>query len=264
MTFAAQWTDLRVRILSGLAVLAVGLSAVWCGGIPVRLLASGAAGLMIWELARMQAPDRPAEARLSGALATVALAAVLWRHDVCWMVVLLLPAAGLLLMPGRDRLLHAIYAALLMLACYAFVAFREGFGLAFALWLLLIVVASDVLGYFGGRIIGGPKFWPRLSPKKTWSGTVSGWAGAAVVGLAFAALYREPVNLVVLSVLTAFAAQMGDIAESWIKRRAGVKDSSALIPGHGGVLDRFDALIGASVFILLWVMARMQLPDFGY
>ena len=146
MTFAAQWTDLRVRILSGLAVLAVGLSAVWCGGIPVRLLASGAAGLMIWELARMQAPDRPAEARLSGALATVALAAVLWRHDVRWMVVLLLPAAGLLLMPGRDRLLHAIYAALLMLACYAFVAFREGFGLAFALWLLLIVVASDVLG----------------------------------------------------------------------------------------------------------------------
>lgn len=264
MTIPAQWADLRVRIVSGLGILAVGLFAVCWGGGPVRALAAVASGLMIWELARIHAPDRRAEARVIGLLAALAMAVVLWRHDVRWMVVLLLPALAIVLMPGRDRLLHGAYGGLLMLACYAFVAFREGYGLAFALWLVLIVLASDVLGYFGGRIFGGPKFWPRVSPKKTWSGTLAGWAGAAIVGLGFAILYGEPRSLVLFSVLTAFAAQMGDIAESWIKRRAAVKDSSALIPGHGGVLDRFDALIGASVFVLIWVLARMPLPDFGY
>lgn len=264
MTVPAQWADLRVRILSGLAVLAVGLLAVWWGGRPVRLLAAVGAGLMIWELARIHAPGRAAEARLVGLVAAAVMALVLWRHDVRWMALLPAPALVLLLTPGRDRVLHAAYAALLMIACYAFVGFREGFGLAFALWLILVVLASDVLGYFGGRIVGGPKFWPRLSPKKTWSGTVAGWAGAAAVGLAFALLYGEPRSLVLFSALTALAAQMGDIAESWIKRRAGVKDSSGLIPGHGGVLDRFDALIGASAFVLVWVLARLPLPDFGY
>jgi len=113
-----------------------------------------------------------------------------------------------------------------------------------------VVVASDVLGYFAGRMLGGPKFWPAISPKKTWSGTVAGWIGAALVGLVVVLATGASWALVPFSALVAFAGQMGDIAESWVKRRAGVKDASALIPGHGGVLDRFDALIGAVVLVM--------------
>ncbi len=118
------------------------------------------------------------------------------------------------------------------------------------MWLLAVVAASDVLGYFAGRTLGGPKFWPKVSPKKTWSGTVAGWIGAALVGLVVVLATGASWALVPFSALVAFAGQMGDIAESWVKRRAGVKDASNLIPGHGGALDRFDALIGAVVVVL--------------
>ena len=119
------------------------------------------------------------------------------------------------------------------------------------LWLVLIVVASDVLGYFAGRLIGGPKFWPSISPKKTWSGTIAGWIGAALVGLAFMGADGAGIGIVGVSIMLAMAAQMGDIAESAIKRRLGVKDSSHLIPGHGGVMDRFDGMVGAAVLLLV-------------
>ena len=118
-------------------------------------------------------------------------------------------------------------------------------------WLVLVVVATDVAGYFAGRLIGGPKFWPRVSPKKTWSGTVAGWIAAGLLGAVFAHYTIANFNLVPLSVAAAMASQLGDIAESAIKRRAGVKDSSNLIPGHGGLFDRFDGMLGAALFILI-------------
>ncbi len=123
------------------------------------------------------------------------------------------------------------------------------------------MVASDVLGYFVGRILGGPKFWPAVSPKKTWSGTVAGWVGAGIVGLGFWAVGFGTLALVPLSIVIGFAGQMGDVWESWIKRRCGVKDASTLIPGHGGVLDRFDALIVAIVAVMvLGLFAPLPLP----
>jgi phosphatidate cytidylyltransferase len=120
-----------------------------------------------------------------------------------------------------------------------------------AAMMVLVVVVTDIAGYFAGRIIGGPKFWPAVSPKKTWSGTVAGWLSAAVVGLIFLAISTAGIDLIWISSVLAFASQLGDIAESAIKRRAGVKDSSNLIPGHGGLMDRFDGLLGAALFMLL-------------
>jgi phosphatidate cytidylyltransferase len=126
------------------------------------------------------------------------------------------------------------------------------------------VVVSDVMGYFAGRILGGPKFWPAISPKKTWSGTIAGWAGAIGVGILFWAMGYAPGGIVILSPLVGFAGQMGDIAESWIKRRTGVKDSSDLIPGHGGFMDRFDAMTGAVVLVmLLSLVVALPLPSGG-
>lgn len=170
------------------------------------------------------------------ALVVAAVAAMLWE------------AWRMTLAQGRDGQILAAYAAVILLAGWALIAMRSGeSGLIRLLWLVAVVVVSDVMGYFAGRLLGGPKFWPRVSPKKTWSGTVAGWLGAALVGAGFMSALGQGWALVPVSALVSFAGQMGDIAESAIKRRAGVKDSSALIPGHGGVLDRFDALIFAAV-----------------
>lgn len=128
---------------------------------------------------------------------------------------------------------------------------RDGSGLVWMLWLMLVVIATDVAGYFAGKAFGGPKFMPRISPKKTWSGTSAGWAAAAVVGIGFMIQLGAGIGLVLVSVAVSFAAQLGDIAESAIKRYAGVKDASALIPGHGGLMDRFDGLMAAALFVLL-------------
>jgi phosphatidate cytidylyltransferase len=100
-------------------------------------------------------------------------------------------------------------------------------------------------------LIGGAKFWPAVSPKKTWSGTVAGWVLAGLFGLYLMQVTGVSWSVPV-AILVAFGAQMGDIAESWVKRRLGVKDSSQLIPGHGGFLDRFDGFVGgAAVFGLI-------------
>ena len=119
-------------------------------------------------------------------------------------------------------------------------------GIFLVVWLICVVVATDVAGYFAGKAIGGKKFWPSISPKKTWAGILAGWAAAAVVG---GLMGGE--ELAAISVFMSFASQLGDIAESAIKRRSGVKDSSNLIPGHGGLLDRFDGLIAANLVVLI-------------
>jgi phosphatidate cytidylyltransferase len=149
----------------------------------------------------------------------------------------------------------------IMLAGYGLLVLREGQGTATILWLVLVVVASDLAGYFAGRILGGPKFWPAISPRKTWSGTVAGWVAAMLVGLAFVLAGKAGPGLLLLSAAVAFAGQMGDIGESLIKRRCGVKDASRLIPGHGGVMDRFDSLTAAVVAVmLLGLVLPLPLP----
>ncbi|MGR3197669.1 MAG: phosphatidate cytidylyltransferase, partial [Paracoccus sp. (in: a-proteobacteria)] len=136
------------------------------------------------------------------------------------------------------------------------------YGLSFVLWLMGVIIISDTVGYFFGRILGGPKFWPKLSPKKTWSGTVAGWIGTCLFGALLWLSGHGDVALVWVSPLVCFAGQMGDIAESWLKRRAGVKDSSNLIPGHGGFMDRFDAVTGAVLATML-IGILTQLPVVG-
>ena len=178
------------------------------------------------------------------------LGALVLRGDLAPLA-LLIPSLALALTPRRDRRIATVYAAAVMVTGFALVELRFANGQSAILWLISVVVASDVMGYFAGRILGGPKFWPAVSPKKTWSGTVAGWIGAAIVGVIFWRLGFGSIWVVLLSPVVALAGQMGDIAESWLKRRAGIKDSSNPIPGHGGLLDRFDALIGATVVLML-------------
>lgn len=247
---SGRWADLRTRILSAIVMVAVGAVEIWLGGTAFVALVVALTGVMIWELATMTAPQRrrsPVTLALAASAALVA--ALVLRSDLAALF-LAVPGVALLLTPRRDRRLAGGYALAIMLAGYGLIDLRETGGTTVILWLVAVVVASDVMGYFVGRTVGGPKFWERVSPKKTWSGTVAGWIGAAAVGLLLVLAAGASWLLVPLSALVAFAGQMGDMAESWLKRRAGVKDASNLIPGHGGVLDRFDALIGAVVVVL--------------
>jgi phosphatidate cytidylyltransferase len=141
------------------------------------------------------------------------------------------------------------------LACVALVWLREatGAGRANVITLLLIVWASDIGAYVAGRAVGGPKLAPRISPGKTVSGAIGGLLAAMAVGV-FAALHtgiNPPWRSALLAMLVGCIAQAGDLFESALKRRFGVKDSGRLIPGHGGALDRLDALIAAAPFAAL-------------
>jgi phosphatidate cytidylyltransferase len=127
-----------------------------------------------------------------------------------------------------------------------------------ALMLVLLVVwATDIGGYFAGRLIGGPKLWPRVSPKKTWAGAIGGFAASLCVAAGFAVLdFGKAVPLLASSAILSIASQLGDLFESAVKRRFGVKDSSHIIPGHGGLLDRLDGFVAAIVLAAVFGFLR--------
>lgn len=268
-----RWADLGPRLASGLVMAGGGTLLIWLGGWWFAALAIVAAGLMQYELAGMLRRHYAGSARIVGLIGGVALFAALgfadlWPRDGGGVggwgwgwggLMLALPALAMLAiaprsdggLPTATRLVIGLYALLVMQAAYGLVSFRADHGGLWLVWLVLVVVATDIFGYFGGRMFGGPKFWPKISPKKTWSGVIAGWVAAALVGLAFNQFTTAGPDLPWISAALAFASQLGDIAESAIKRRTGVKDSSNIIPGHGGLLDRFDGLLGAALVMLI-------------
>ena len=247
-----RWADLLPRILSAVVMVFVGGGAVLQGGLVFHSFISICCGIMVWELARMLAPQRPGVALQLGFLTGVAFVLAMNLEPVFTAPLLLAPVLVGFGQVGKRRLLHAVYAIFIVLAGFGMILVRDGLGFDWMIWLIVIVVVSDVAGYFAGKSIGGAKLWPRVSPNKTWSGTIAGWVAAALVGFFFGSYLGLGSALILPSVLLAMAAQAGDIAESAIKRHTGVKDSSNLIPGHGGLLDRFDGMLGASVFVLIF------------
>jgi phosphatidate cytidylyltransferase len=127
-----------------------------------------------------------------------------------------------------------------------------------ALMLVLLVVwATDIGGYFAGRLIGGPKLWPQVSPKKTWAGAIGGFAASLGVAAGFAAFgLGKILPMLLLGAVLSVASQLGDLFESAVKRRFGVKDSSHIIPGHGGLLDRLDGFVAAIVLAAVFGFLR--------
>jgi len=246
-----RWTDLRVRTGSGVAMILIGIVGIRLGGVWFQMLAVFVTAVMVWELARMIRPGADVSAMLLAALTASVLSGLLATEAGWHLLLLFVPAAlGAAALP-RERLTFFLFALGIVTAGWGLVTFRDAYGGTWLFWLVFVVVATDVLGYFAGRMIGGPRFWPRVSPKKTWAGTVAGWLGAGAVGALFLTFTDAGRDLVWISMMLSFASQMGDIAESALKRRVGVKDSSALIPGHGGLFDRFDGLLGAALFMLL-------------
>lgn len=247
MTAKADFSDLMPRIVSAGAMVAVGLGCMWVGGDAFGVLLIVAAGLMGWEVSRMHTDQQMVPFVYGLVISAVVLSAMFLSDFWSGVLVALVIGAALL---GHQKRPPVVYTSVaIVITCVTLFVLRSQFGFGWTLWLVLVVVASDIGGYFAGKLIGGPKILPKISPKKTWSGTLGGWALAALVGLIAVQMGMGGFGLIVLSVLMAIAAQIGDLLESLMKRRADVKDSSNLIPGHGGLLDRFDGTMGASVVL---------------
>ena len=250
---SARFGDLGLRVASGLVLAAIAFANVWAGGAWATAFLALALVLMLWEYHRMITGDgRPLApalviAALTGVAALAATAGWSAGHGLAWL------AAGTFVVALASRQWAAwmtagfLYMTLAMGALLVLRAKDEGVWLI--LWMVVVVVATDVGAYFVGRAVGGSKLWPSVSPGKTRSGAVGGLAAAAIVGLFFGlAMNWNPIRIGFLSIGISICAQAGDLLESAVKRRFGVKDASALIPGHGGVMDRLDGIMGGVWF----------------
>ncbi len=255
-----QWSDLRTRINSAIALMLIALLALWGGSFTFGIFIAIVGGIMQWELSRICAPRTPLLPFLYG-LVSCLLAGMALVPSLISLSDLSIPNISLLAFvaiaciavmarfQNRERFYYFVYSICIILTCWGcIILFRNT---AVIVLLIAIVISVDVAGYFVGKIVGGKKFWPAISPKKTWSGIIGGWVAAFIVAIIIAQMANIYTFLIIASPLIAFSAQLGDIAESALKRRAGVKDSSNLIPGHGGFLDRFDGVIGGATGLIL-------------
>ena len=243
------WGDLRLRAVSAAVLAPLALLCIWLGAVPwFVLLAVGAVGLA-WEWAALCGCYPLAWPGTLVLLAVLAAGAVAIADHEGWALLLLI-AGALLTWAASGRRALALGVPYVGVASIALIWLREDgqAGRASMLFLILLVWASDVGAYAAGRLIGGPRLAPMVSPSKTWSGALGGLLAAALVGAAVAALLGSvsPGGAALVAVLLGIASQAGDLLESWAKRRFGVKDSGRLIPGHGGLLDRLDGLLAAA------------------
>ena len=254
---------LGLRVRSALVLVPIALGMLLLGPLPSAALVGVAVALMALEWQRLIAArfdplsgKTAGGAALLGAGAALALAAGGWPREALMVLVVAVGlATGVAAWLGARPLWAGLGVAYLGVPAVALVWLRSDpeRGLGLLIWLLAVVWAADSFAYLVGRRLGGPKLAPRISPGKTWSGLCGGVIGGALVGGLGVAVGSSGRTLQAVGLGAALAAvgQVGDLLESAIKRRSGVKDSGGLIPGHGGVLDRLDSLLLAAPVLAL-------------
>ncbi len=259
LTPSASTGDLGKRIASGTVMALLAVGAVVLGGWPFALFWAAAAVGIFWEWSTIVAGGATA-ARAVGIAALIAATLAAGAGQIYAASLVL--AAGVAVVaacaPGRRGWAAAgiVYAGIVLLAPMVLRPDRE-FGLLAMLFLFAVVWSTDILGYFIGRAVGGPRLAPPISPKKTWSGAGGGTLGALGAGLAVVYIAGDIALLPATCVafVLSIASQAGDLFESAVKRRFGVKDASHVIPGHGGLMDRLDGFIAAGgVAALIGIM----------
>lgn len=249
---ATKFSDLRKRALSAAVLGPLALAAIWLGAWPFKLMIGVVGAVLAWEWVHLRGlHTRSWPGLLVPVAVLLACLGAALEHPLLALCALLAGfGLALLAAPTGWRRFLAAGVPYIGLACVCLVFLRGHgeAGLDNVVFLVAIVWASDIGAYAAGRLLGGPKLWPAVSPSKTWAGFGGGLAAVLVVGALLApALHPAPLGpILVMAALLGLATQAGDLLESWIKRRCGAKDSSHLIPGHGGVLDRVDGLLAAA------------------
>jgi phosphatidate cytidylyltransferase len=247
-------SNLRLRVISAIFLGVLVLAVTWLGGLAFRLFAAVMALAIIYEWLTITAGSTWKRhhwvvAGLAAALMLIlvveAAAAILMALVVAALVLAFVDAR--LGRQGAWPLAGLAYAALAAISL-ALLRGDDMAGLWTILFLFATVWATDIAAFFVGRAVGGPKLAPTVSPGKTWSGAVGGLLGGVAAGLAVAMAGGGALGwMVLLALLLSVVSQVGDLFESFLKRKYGVKDSSNLIPGHGGVMDRVDGLVAAAI-----------------
>jgi phosphatidate cytidylyltransferase len=256
------------RVASALVLAPVAIAAAYFGGWAFLIVCALASAAVLWEWTRLVAqraepriiaPGLAALVVATGLVAasepTAAIAAIAIGTLVVGGLVAFWPGCEL---PPLWPAGGVVYAAVVLL-CPVLLRNDPQFGLQALLFLFATVWATDIFAYLVGRTVGGPLLWPRISPNKTWSGAIGGLLGgvAAGIAVAYASGGTRAAIAGVLALVLSIVAQGGDLFESAIKRRFGVKDTSHLIPGHGGVMDRLDGfLVAAFAAVLIGILRQ--------
>jgi phosphatidate cytidylyltransferase len=259
--------NLLRRVAAALVLAPAAIAIAYAGGwFWTALVTVAAIGLYVeWLMIVGSARQRRVVVSGGLALAISGLCLAAGRIDAALLASALGLAAVALLSPQRAFWSAAgfVYAATAEIAS-VLVRLDQTWGLAALILILLVVWVTDIGGYFAGRGIGGPKLWPRISPRKTWAGAIGGFAASLAVagGFAAAGLGKTGPMLLMGAVLS-IGSQLGDLLESAVKRRFGVKDSSHIIPGHGGLMDRLDGFIAAVVMAAIFGVLRSGVDGVG-
>lgn len=266
-------TNLQVRIISGVILAVVVLSLTWLGGLPFRILAAVISAAVLYEWITMQAKEHTTGNDIFSIIAMLAVLLFLVigvsmpiLAGLFAVAFVLSAAIGLAFGQGTWNAWGILYGGAGGSAL-AYLRADDAPGLAAILFLFAVVWATDIFAYFTGRSLGGARLAPVISPKKTWSGATGGAAAAIGAGVMMAWVFglRGGWTVPIVALLLSIVSQCGDLFESWVKRRHDVKDSSNLIPGHGGVMDRVDGLVVAAVALYLigWLFAHRDHPAHG-
>jgi phosphatidate cytidylyltransferase len=260
--------NLRTRIIAALVLAPAAIGIAWVGGpLWIALVALAAIGMYVeWLTIVGAAQDK--QTIVAGIAALVVSGFCLALGYGGFSLAVLVIGAGAVAATSRQLRFWSVagfcYAAAAALAS-AQVRLEGGYGFIALMFVLLVVWAADIGGYFAGRGIGGPKLWPRVSPKKTWSGAIGGFALGLAVAVGFAAFGLGKLGpLMLLAAFLSIVSQSGDLFESAVKRRFGVKDSSQIIPGHGGLLDRLDGFVAAIIVAALLGFLRGDANGIGH
>ena len=251
MMSIGSWSDLLPRL--GTAIILLGLAAValLMGGIGFKCLILIAVVLIHWELGQMLNPMSQQSGYFAASFSLSAFLLTLTAGSLVWALIwMFLGAAIQPLFFYVHKRTGFIVSLAVFFTGFVLISLRDIAGMGIVCWLLALVVMTDLGGYFGGRVIGGPKLVPRFSPNKTWSGAVIGWAFAVGLSLLVAEMVLQGLSLtsiIGLTIVLSMMSQVGDICESALKRECNIKDSSHLLPGHGGFMDRFDGTVGATL-----------------
>ena len=257
-------SNLAIRIVSALVLAPLAVVTAYVGGVPFVLFWGVAAIAILWEWTTLVAgrDHRLMVSACGSAVAVAALVTCIGRPIAAILLIGLGALASLIFAPRHRRLWVTAgvgYAGVMLMAPSILRSDdTDGFGFVAIILLFAVVWTTDVVGYFAGRAFGGPRLAPTISPKKTWSGAIAGTLGAVVAAVGVACLWGDynRIAIAFVALVLSVVAQVGDLMESRIKRQFGVKDSSALIPGHGGVMDRLDGFWAAALVGCLVGLAR--------
>jgi phosphatidate cytidylyltransferase len=247
---ARSQSELSLRLASAAVMGTVALVTAWWGSWPFALVWAIASAAVAAEWQSIISADKRDQRTIGGVLAAAFAAFAVFIGNPLLLILTVSAGAAVvwLAQPGlRAQAAIGIAYASVLAAAVLICRSSDWSGAIVIFWLFAAVWGTDTCAYFAGRAIGGPKLWPRVSPKKTWSGAIGGVIGAIVLSYIVLRLFRQNPGLphIVLSFVFSVATQAGDLFESSLKRRFGVKDAGKLIPGHGGFMDRLDGFIFA-------------------